>query len=538
MVLSIDTAIKDIAVHYLHLLRARVTATTIQKDIDEHPYYPSLLSLSETFSKYNISNDAFEIDKADLDGLDAPFVAYVGMPSAGKDFVLVTKMDDQTVSFLHKGKRTRSMSKEEFLKRFRDIVWLAETNEGSGEENYIQKQKEERTRKKRTLFWYLSLALLFGCAIYMNVGSAALPALASMALLKMIGGGATILLLGFEIDKNSGFVKELCGAGAKVNCEAVLESKFARIGRFSWAEIGFFYFASTGLYLLFAGGSFSNKAGLLSLANILAAPYVVYSLYYQWRVIKQWCPLCLTVQAVLVLELFWGIANVWRIRYPLSLFPDRLAADLLSAAFWFLFVCISWYGLKPLLLKARDAGLFSSAYKRLQYHPEIFKSFLLQQPKAPDGWGQIGIPLGNPNASNTIIKVCNPYCAPCARAHRELEDLVNRNSDIQVRIIFISKNIENDRQSIVVKHLLAITAQSDVAGTQQALDDWYLPMEKNYDRFAARHPVNGELDRQGEKLEAMSNWCEEAGVVSTPTVFINGFKLPENYTIAELKNIF
>lgn len=33
----------------------------------------------------------------------------------------------------------------------------------------------------------------------------------------------------------------------------------------------------------------------------------------------------------------------------------------------------------------------------------------------------------------------------------------------------------------------------------------------------------------------MSDWCKEAEIVATPTFFIDGCRLPENYNINQLK---
>jgi len=136
-----------------------------------------------------------------------------------------------------------------------------------------------------------------------------------------------------------------------------------------------------------------------------------------------------------------------------------------------------------------------------------------------------------------IIKVCNPYCGPCAKAHPELEEIIKHNNDVQLKIIFTSKNNENDRGAIVVKHLLAIAAEENATKTQESLDDWYLSEQKNYNGFAAKYPMNGELKQQDEKIEAMSKWCDQAEIMFTPTIFVNGHRLPENYNVEELKNI-
>jgi len=135
---------------------------------------------------------------------------------------------------------------------------------------------------------------------------------------------------------------------------------------------------------------------------------------------------------------------------------------------------IAWYGLKPVFSKAKDSDLYQKAYKRLQYNPEIFNSLLTQQSKAANGWEQLGILVGNPNATNTIIKVCNPYCGPCARMHPIVEDIIKYNSNINLRIIFASRNNEHDENAIVAKHLLAIAAELNPDKIHKALDDWYL----------------------------------------------------------------
>ena len=85
---------------------------------------------------------------------------------------------------------------------------------------------------------------------------------------------------------------------------------------------------------------------------------------------------------------------------------------------------------------------------------------------------------------------------------------------------------------------MAINAKYDIQQTQQALDDWYLAKKKDYDVFALKYPMNGELKEQENKLDLMKHWCDEAEVTATPTFFINGRRLPETYSINELKNIF
>ncbi|MBL0145357.1 MAG: thioredoxin domain-containing protein [Chitinophagaceae bacterium] len=84
---------------------------------------------------------------------------------------------------------------------------------------------------------------------------------------------------------------------------------------------------------------------------------------------------------------------------------------------------------------------------------------------------------------------------------------------------------------------MAIHSLGNLQKTQQALDDWYLAPKKDYEAFAKKYPMNGELNQQYKTLEKMSEWCNKAEIQFTPTIFINGKQLPNNYNVNELKYI-
>lgn len=195
-------------------------------------------------------------------------------------------------------------------------------------------------------------------------------------------------------------------------------------------------------------------------------------------------------------------------------------------------VCI-----KPLILKAKDEPIYKAAYKRLLYNPETFNYLLQQQATAPDGFQNLGITLGNPDAENTIIKVCNPYCGPCAKAHPVLDKIIHNNKNVKLKLIFTASNDKDDKRGIAARHLLAINEKHDVHQTQQALDDWYLADKKDYEVFASKYPINGEVKQQEMQIDEMKKWCNEAEITHTPTIFINGKRLPESYSVNELKYI-
>ena len=547
MAQSFNTNLFNVAKHYVQALKLQVTQTTLKESLEQNPYYPSLYSLSKVFDKFNLTNEAYTVDEESLNRLEPPFITYCSAQSTGKDFVLVTKITGSAVSYIADGNKNKKLSREAFLKQWQKIIFVAEANADSGEADYKAKVKIKNSKERKQALSYTGVAFLTGLMIFQliyNASIAYLLAASTITAIKLLGLATTVLLLIYEIDKTNSFVKSICTAGKQTNCDAVINSKAGKILGMSWAEAGFFYFASTTMFLLFPGLAFVNKLPWLAIAATLAAPYIVFSIYYQWRVVKKWCPLCLAVQAVLLMELTWAFINFWSNKNPSlqssltsSAFPPPWEG-IGEAAFCLLLPVSLWYLLKPLLLAAKAAPGYNAAYKRLLYNPETFNNLLLQQSVAPVGWEDLGINIGNPNATNNIISVCNPYCDPCAKAHHVFDELIKHNKDINVKIVFAAMSDENDKSNKPVKHLLAISAKSDLQKKKKALLDWYSAKKKDYDDFANKYPLNGELNEQKIKLEAMRKWCMNAEITGTPTIFVNGRRLPETYSINELKDIF
>lgn len=404
-----NTNLFNVSACYLKLLNVPLTETTLKQQLEENPFYPSLYCLSSVLERLHIDTTAFKLAKENFNKLQPPFIEYISGQNTGKDFVLVTVASEKEVEFIAENKKPKKVSKEAFLKNWQEIVFIAEVNEKSGEADFDTTRKKEIVEKNKANALIGTTVFIFATSIYFflySLSTDSLEKAAVLLLIKMAGVVATILLLIYEIDKSNAFVKSICTAGKQANCAAVLQSKASKILRMSWSEARFFYFASTFLFLLFPGITFPKKKLILALANTVAAPYIVFSIYYQWKVVKQWCLLCLTVQSVLAAELIWSIPNFW---LPLPAFsPLPSVLSLLPVLYCIAIPLSLWFILKPLILKAKDEPVYKAAYKRLLYNPETFNHLLQQQATAPDGYENIGITVGNPAAENTIIKVCNP----------------------------------------------------------------------------------------------------------------------------------
>ncbi len=516
---------------FLKSLNVNVNSSTVNETLQNHPDWPSMLCITDSLQKWNIPNAAGKIDKDKIDELPIPFIAHTF--DSENPLAVITNITDNTVDVYQKNySKLITESKEVFLKKWGGVYLLAEPNENSGEANY-EKNKNENIVKFMLPVAAITLAVVFSLLFFTkNIKGISNLSLSVVGFylqysILLVGVIITTLLLWYEIDKNNPLLKKVCTGIVKGDCNAILTSRASKVFSWlSWSEVGFFYFAGSFITLI----SMPYTLTLAGWLNLLALPYTVFSVYYQWRIAKQWCVLCLMVQALLLLGAINLIVNGFSFIppvYEISVF--------VKFAIIFILPVLIWYTVKPYILNLQTAKNTKREFLRIKFNTEIFETLLKKQKQITEPTIGIGINIGNPNATNEIVKVCNPYCGPCALAHPKIEELIEHNKNVKAKIVFTTPNDENDIAIKPVKHLLAIAAENNTKKTKQALDDWYLPKEKNYELFANKNKINGELREQGHKIESMDKWCKATDIKFTPTIFINGYQLPDAYSIADLE---
>jgi thiol-disulfide isomerase/thioredoxin len=518
---------------FLKLLNVKVTNVTVDETLQNHPDWPSLLCISDSLNRWNISNAAGEIEVSEIDQLPTPFMAYTD--GIENPLEIVTQiLENEIRLYSTKQNKLITESKETFLKRWSGVYLIAEKNEKSGEKDFEITRRKFFIKNLVPVSLFVLLALISLLFLQRNIELSEINSIISVYLQYLILFGGVIvmsLLLWYEIDSNNPLLHKVCTGIVKGNCDAILSGKQSKLlSWLSWSEVGFFYFAGGLLTLIFAGPLISTIA-IIAYLNILALPYTVFSIYYQGRVAKQWCVLCLSVQVLLVLGGTNVIAN--ELLLPLNQFPIEV---IIKSILLYFIPVLFWYALKPYLLRLQEAKNTKREYLRIKFNSEIFETLLKKQKEITVSTDGIGIDIGNPDATNTLIKVCNPYCGPCAKAHPIIEKLMGQIPDLNVKIIFTTPNNPIHSAFKPVDHLLTIRDQhKNDEIVKQALDDWYLADRKDYEQFATKYPINGNSGKHADKIEAMFNWCNGMGISFTPTIFINGYQLPESYDIADLQ---
>jgi len=468
-----------------------------------------------------------------MDRLPTPFMANTSGIESSLEIVTEI-MDNEVRLYSTKHNKQILVSKETFMKRWNGVYLMAEKNEQSGEKDFKAEKRKAFVKGLIPISLVVLLTIISGLLLHRNIElsdiNTVLPVYFQYLIL-FAGVIVTSMLLWYEIDRNNPLLHKVCTGIAKGNCDAILSGKQSKLFSWlSWSEVGLFYFAGGFLSLLLVAPLISTVA-TISYLNILALPYTFFSIYYQGRVAKQWCVLCLSVQALLIL----GGVNVIMNGLLLPL-PEIQLASIFKCVLIYLIPVLLWYALKPYLLRLQEAKNTKREYLRIKFNSEIFETFLKKQKQITVSTDGIGIDLGNPNATNTLIKVCNPYCGPCAKAHPKIEKLMEENPDLKVKIIFTTPNDPNHDAFKPVAHLLGISNQNKSGEIiKQALDDWYLADKKDYEKFAVKYPMNENSGKQADKIEGMFDWCSAMKIIATPTIFINGYQLPEAFDIEDLQ---
>ena len=462
-------------VKLMELLKVKVTRSSIQKSLQEHPDYPSMLSVADVLSAWKIKSLGVQLPVERLSALPLPFIAQI-KEEKGHEFAVIHAVHHGEVTYSINNSTT-TLSLEDFTKIYEGRIMLTEALEGAGELQYKEKRRQEILQSLRLPFVLLLAVVLLGLvALDLFSGGSVRGIYATLfAFLSLIGIIVTGGLLWYEVDHQHPVLKKICTSGRNTNCGNVLQSKAAKLGGIiSWSEIGFIYFSGGFLSLLLSGIN-SEVMYLLGWLNVLAAPYVLFSIYYQWRIARKWCVLCLTVQAILIAELTvtlgGGIlATSWE-GLSLSVWGTML--------FSFLVPGLGWSVVKPLWLKAEEEKREKTSLFRLKHDPRIFNALLAKQKAiSNEDMKGLGITIGHPNARFQLVKVCNPYCGPCARAHPKIEEILENNPEVSARIIFTATDEEKDIRRDPARHLMAIAGKGDMEMTKQALDDWYLAEKK------------------------------------------------------------
>lgn len=537
---------EDAVIHFCRYLGLKITSGSIIQNLQEHPDYPSLVSVGDVLNDFGVASVCLKAPISKLENLPMPFLAHLDNKSFPHSlFVPVYGKNEGGYKLYNpQTKLVEYWDTDSFSKSYLNVVLIPELSDNSGEKNYDILHKYERRKLIKSYLIYLILPILATIICVINllvnpIGIHIYPIF--FTLLSVVGSIVCLLIVSYDIDKNIFAAKKVCQINTKTSCLSVLSSKGAKILGESWGNIGFVYFTAISFMLLVTGIANPSVLKIIGLFTLCALPFTLYSIYYQAKIIKQWCPLCLFIQGILLLQFIVAYSgNLYAHIIPHNEFIFYLSTIIIC----FILIYLSVHESVNMLKENKQIKANNLELKRLKNNPVFFKNILENQDFTQNIPSDLGINIGELDAPFKIVKVCNPFCDHCAKAHSVIDELIDRNENLSLQIIFTSTDNNNDIRKAPVAHLLAIASSSKgIEVIKPALNDWYGASSKDYNRFSSKYPLKDVLECQDEGIRKMDDWCKTEKITFTPKFYISLntnnekrlYHFPEIYTIAELK---
>jgi len=361
-----------------------------------------------------------------------------------------------------------------------------------------------------------------------------------LTLLSLAGVFVSGLAVRRSIDKNDPLSARFCDTEGLFDCDKVLKSlsfsKYIFPG-----DVGLIYFSGLYLFLLFCTVTNGNGIALtmMILPSFLSFAASLASLWYQGRVIKSWCKICLMVVAITWIQAiavaYYCLSNMayTQAHFDATLHREewiRATALLLIS----LLLAATWLFIKPVIVKAEHAKVLRNRIRTWKRDPGLFIALQQQQPRIDMSLWPGDFILGNPEAPVKVMVAISLYCKGCVGEYKRLEKLLSF-SPKNVAVIIRFKHIadKNPGNTLALQYILDKYANAGKSEEKQRiLSVWFARRNLGEcKRELGNTPPardHGELIRQNER------WFSENKILRTPTVFVNGHQLAESYMTTDL----
>lgn len=486
-----------------------------------HPSYPSLHAITGVLTHFGIDHMALRVPK-EVSILNRMPNSFITLDT--HDRYMVASKKDNALSVFNEQKLRSTVLAKEFIANWSGVVVVAEKEaERPLYQSKVQEGLLSRIAGAALILLVLGLFLFSKPNWFQTVHFA----------LSLVGLLISTLIVRHEFGFQTHRVDEVCSGKETRSCSDVLNSKGARFFKFlKLSDLSVLYFLELSsawiLTIVLKGSSIA-----FIVLSILAMPVVIYSIYYQFKVVEKWCPLCLGIVVVLILQccsLFLSNSDL----SDFFLFGTLDGIILLSS---FIFVFSFWVFVKPLLQQKQDAEKLRLDYFTFKRNFDLFKAVFDKKPSLDLILPEIQeneILLGTREAPLTLVLITNPKCRYCKTAHSDITNILRNHPKAVKVVVRFSVYSENKKDSAyrVAARLLQLYDKESSQMVEKALDEV----------FAEHTDLEAWLSKWGENtlgaydgiLEKQRKWCLDHGIAFTPTLYVQNKKFPSEYKRTDL----
>ena len=501
---------------YLHKINIELDFEEFNYQVRSHFEYPNLISISDTLTFFKVDNMFFKIENNDLDLIEGFFVAVVEKNKGIQNYNELVLVEKNQNNFKIEDK---NISKSDFLKIFKNIVLIAEKS-----------AHFEETATNKYQPWLIGLVIaLLAVPVFLN-GFHQFNGI--FFVLSVLGIYLSYETFNQSLGINKGLSSKFCSSSPQTSCESVVKSnKWKIFETLSLSDTSLVFFVSQLiLIILFSlNGSFEKLIDWSAYFLWLALPLVLISVYYQKFVEKKWCPLCLGISAVLLIQtvLVYVVQSFYFSALDLTV--------LFAVSSVFILMSVAWHFIKNIFIKSNDYKNQLSKAMRFKRNYNLFKEQLLKTEPLQFPKNDYAIYYGNKEANCQITILTSPFCGHCKKAHEILHDLHQKYSHKLAFHICYSIGVEGDSPAIAaIKNLQQLFLNEGLDKYEQALKLFY--NKDNYMNDFVEQTKHFQ-DNKGvnELLKAQNEFANQQHLNFTPMIFINGYKFPDMYDKEDLE---
>ena len=490
-----------------------ISTQDINLQLLAHPEYPSFKSIVDTLDYFSIENIAVSIPKEHLNELPQQFLTLF-QDGKEKQLILILKHNTSHVIYLDQENVKRKVNLEAFIEKWESFIIA------------IEPREVEKTNKASRMIVPIAIISLVGLSIGLFLwGSNGLFPLIYYAL-AIAGAYVSFLIVKEDMGFNSVIVQKFCTKYTNTSCTDVLKSSGAKIFKtITLSDLVVSYTATLLFFLTFKG---YNNA-LLFLLGASATPILMYSVFYQWRVLKKWCLLCL------------GIAGIFSLQFALTFFTFESVTFPVNSALYFALtfglMLFSWTKLKPVLTSNKELKSSQITFLKFKRNYQLFSMLLKEQQTSTTIedilLSEEVMKFGNPNARIKIVAITNPLCGFCKASFNTYSKILEIYGDrVQVNFLFNVNPNNATHEGVQITHKLHELYFSENPKTSfNALSDWFENREVK--SWQKKYGIS-DNSNYAAYIEFQNNWCKSNTINYTPATFINNRLFPREYEIGDL----
>ncbi len=492
----------------------------VNKLFKQHPFNNSMYGIIKMLEVYNIKSCGCNIKDKNIAQLSIPSIVNVSKQkdtnSGEFDFAILSDINDNIVNI-----KLNGSIKKYSISTFKDIwdgkaVVLLDDNDAS-EPNYKKNKINDFLIYLRNSFLILlQIMMLF---YFFNFNASYFARISF--ILNMLCILVIFLIIQKQLFDGNYISDKICSIISNSNCASIKAIKIPYLGEIPISLLGISYYIAR-LLTLCISPTYTHEIFVFdTIAIITSVCCITYMV-----VTKYFCPLCFIVQSIIVslfvLNMIYGV------------FSDINLCSLHIAVIGCIFL-LSLIIIKSFLNRKEFEEKYDTLiaeYSQFKSNSKIFYARLYEQKHYDDEISSNSILFGNKDAKTKITVISNPFCESCAKKHDEIDRLLTvygKEVSVQYKFMYFHENLK-----IYNRFLIAAYYQNVRNVSKELFAQWFQRGRFNAQNFISKYNYNLFDERIDISMREQENWWRNYGLTSTPMILINGFVLPNEYSIGDL----